>query len=533
MLDENRDCTGHPMKWFSSLVLCLMIFAVCASAHASKCSISSGASESTIQATLKSCGSGNTATFAAGSYSLSSALIVPCGVSLAGPTVAWSNPSRYTATLTSSVRGGPAVVFSGCATPASVRYLNCNGGQPSPDGGMCFYFPAGTSNFTFAYNHIYGNQANANNPNWYDNLVYFDGNAHSPVSNNDTVSWNIFGNPTFSDCSNVMNNYTYEGLSGNGGLCNGLGIHNGMSNLLAEHNIFQFQEQGMKVFEGQGQCVNCTIAYNDFNNIHRIPFETQANIGGSQPTSMYILYNSVHDQFATNYGAWGISAANGCHSGCVTQTNYNVLINNVLASSAGKYTPGAIEVWGSGGTGASHNLIQGYWANGIMTSTTGQFVYKNNVFCMGYGGSTRAPGKGGYFNAETPNPLPYTASDEGSSFTANNTCAKTSVAPAISPAGASFSGTLKVTFTNPGTNRDFNTGIWYTTDGSTPVPGSGTAKYIAAGGSIAISATTTVKAVGMWGAQNQPVSYAPGYGYVPSAVQSATYTGNKAARKSN
>ena len=506
------------------LLLSIVAFAIAAQAHASTCPIPAGVRESKIQSTLNSCGSGNTVLFAAGSYSLSSALTVPCGVSLAGPTVAWSNPSRYTATLNSSVSRGPAVVFSGCSTPASVHYLNCNGGQPSPDGGMCFYFPAGASNFTLSYNHIFGNQANAKDPQWYDSLVVFDGNAQSPVSSNDTIVWNIFGNPSLGDCSNVMTNYTYRGLGGDGGLCNGLGIHNGMLNLKVENNIFQFEEQGMKVYEGQGQCVNCVIAYNDFNNIHRIPFETQANIGGSQPTSMFIIYNSVHDQFATNYGAWGISAANGCDSGCVTRTSYNVLINNVNATPEGKYTPGAIEVWGSSGTGASYNLIQGFWANGIMTSSNGDFVYRNNVFCMGYGGSTTANGKGGYFNIETSNRMPYKPSDVGSSFLKSNTCAQTSVAPAISPASTSFSGSLKVTFTNPGKDREFNTGIWYTTDGSAPVPGSGTAKYIASGGSIALSATTTVKAVGMWGAQNQPPSYAPGYGYVPSAIQSATYT---------
>jgi hypothetical protein len=37
----------------------------------------------------------------------------------------------------------------------------------------------------------------------------------------------------------------------------------------------------------------------------------------------------------------------------------------------------------------------------------------------------------------------------------------------------------------------------------------------------------TVKAVGMWGAANQPTSYAPGYGYVPSAVVSAVAIGNQ------
>jgi hypothetical protein len=515
------------MKRLYQIALCLAISVLCAKAHASNCSIPPGATFSRIQAIVNACGSGNTAVFAPGSYAITKPLIVPCGVSLAGPQVAWSNPSKYTATLNSAVQGGPAIVFSGCATPASVQYLNCNGGLPSPDGGMCFYFPAGTSNMTFSYNHIFGNQANADDPHWYDSLVVFDGKADAPVSNSDVVAWNIFGNSTLGDCSNVMSNYKYPGLSGNGGLCNGLGIHNGMLDLRVENNIFQYEEQGMKVYERQGQCVNCVIAFNDFSNIHRIPFETQSDIGDAQPVSMYILYNSVHDQFATNFGAWGISAANGCKSGCVTRTSFNVLINNMNANKEGGYTPGAIEVWGSTGTGASYNLIQGFWANGIMTSSIGDFVYKNNTFCMGNGGDTVPTGKGGYFNMETSNALPFKPSAEGNTFAKTNTCPQTSVAPQIVPASTTFTGALKVTFTNPGANRDVNTGIWYTTDGSNPVPGSGTAKYIKNGESISIGVTTIVKAVGMWGAQNQPTAYPSGYGYVPSAVQSATYTASK------
>jgi hypothetical protein len=69
-----------------------------------------------------------------------------------------------------------------------------------------------------------------------------------------------------------------------------------------------------------------------------------------------------------------------------------------------------------------------------------------------------------------------------------------------------------------------NTGVWYTTDGSTPVPGSGTAQYYS--GPFTISSSTVVKAVGMWGAANQPSSYPAGYGYVPSAVVTATFTQN-------
>ena len=33
---------------------------------------------------------------------------------------------------------------------------------------------------------------------------------------------------------------------------------------MVENNIFQFMEQGMKTFEGAGECVNCPIAYNDY-----------------------------------------------------------------------------------------------------------------------------------------------------------------------------------------------------------------------------------------------------------------------------
>ena len=455
-------------------------------------------------------------------------LHVPCGVSLAGPEVAWSNPSAYTATLISSVTGDPAVVFSGCSTAASVHYLNCDGGRPSPDGGQCFFFPAGTSNMTLSYNHFYGIQGSVDSPNWYDSMVRFDGNASSTVSSNDTVAWNIFGNPSLGDCSNLMTNYTYAGLGGDGGYCNGLGIHNGMENLLVENNIFQYVEQGMKTFEATGECVNCTIAYNDFNHIHRINYETQADIGEvnrrrcTSPTTPSMTSSTL------------ISARGGSRPPTDAiqvvprkrTTTFSSTISMRLPPE--DILPAPSKCGGSNGTTDSYNLIQGYWANGIMTSTTGQFVYTGNNFCMSNGGSKTTPGSGGYFNSETSNSLPYTASATANTFSGSNTCAQTSVAPVISPPSGSSSGSHTVTFTNPGQNRDTNTGIWYTTDGTNPVPGAGTAKYISSGGSITVGAAT-VKAVGMWGAANQPTSYASGYGYVPSAVVSAVYIGSVTA----
>ena len=485
--------------------------------------VNSSMSQSTLQSTIQNAPNCALVLFAPGSYTITAPINVPCSVSLGGPPVGWAQGDVYTAKITSAVSAGSYPFnFPACTAATSIQYLSCYGGRPSPDGGGCFYIAAGASNMTVTENYLYGNQGNAGGGNYMeDSLLYFDGSSSATVDNNDTVTWNQFGQS--GDCSNLMSNYSYSGLSGNGGFCNGLGIHDGMNNLVADYNIYSHMEQGMKVFENQGECVNCYIEYNDFNNIHRINFETQANIGGNQPTSMYIDYNSIHDQYDTNYGAWGFSAANGCNSGCVTHTDYNVLINNVQAANGGQYTPGAIEIWGSNGTTDNYNLVQGYWANGLDTSSDGQFVESNNTFCMSAGGSTAPPGNGGYFQDENENPQAYTPTATGNTFSNSPTCAQTSVAPTISPASGSFTGSQTVTFTTSGANRDANTGIWYTTDGSTPVPGSGTAQYVPSGGSVTVT-TNTVKAVGMWGAQNQPAAYPSGYGYVASAVVTANYT---------
>ncbi len=492
--------------------------------------VNSSMSQSTLQSTIQSAPHCAFVLFAAGTYTITAPITVPCSVSLGGPPVGWARGDIYTAKINSAVSAGNYPLnFPACTTATSIQYLSCNGGRPSPDGGGCIYIAAGVSNITVTENYLYGNQGNAGGGNYMeDSLLYFDGSKSATVDSNDTVTWNQFGQS--GDCSNLMSNYSYSGLSGNGGFCNGLGIHDGMSNLTADYNIFSYQEQGMKVFENQGECVNCYIEYNDYNNIHRINFETQANIGGSQPTSMFIRYNSIHDQYDTNYGAWGFSAANGCNSGCVTNTDYNVLINNVQAANGGQYTPGAIEIWGSNGTTDSYNLVQGYWANGLDTSSDGQFVENNNTFCMAAGGSTAPPGNGGYFQDENENPQAYTPTATGNTFSNSPTCAQTSVAPTISPASGSFTGSQTVTFTTSGSNRDTNTGIWYTTDGSTPVPGSGTAQYVPSGGTATVT-TNTVKAVGMWGAQNQPTAYPAGYGYVASAVVTANYTSGSVVKQ--
>jgi hypothetical protein len=498
-------------------VLCMLLS--CLPAMAATVLVPNTSPEATIQATLNASAPGSTVQVAAGTYNLTTTLSVPAGVVLQGPPVVF--PAQPTAVFTSKLPGAAAVALG---NGSAMHYIEINTSHPSPDGGLAVYAPAGAT-VDIRWNYLHGNQANASQGAWDDALIYLDGNANAAVASGSVIAWNYLG--ASGDCSNVMSNYSYAGLGGDGGYCNSVGIHGGQTGLQVTNNVIAYQEQGIKVFEGQGQCVNCNVAYNDISNTHRIGFETQANTGPSKPTSMTIFYNSIHDQFDPNYGSWGISAANGCASGCNTQTNFNVLIANIQATSAGHYVPGGIEIWGSGSaTTQSYNLLQGYWGNALDFSSEGGFVANYNNFCISGGGSTSIPkvgsAQGGFYGNETSNAMPNgPATSVGSTFSTSPTCAQTSVQPAISQ-GGTFTSPQTVTLTNLGVNRDANTSIWYTLDGSTPVPGAGTAQFYTAPFLVAV--TTTVKAVGMWGALNQPKSYAAGYGYVPSAVVSSAYT---------
>jgi hypothetical protein len=152
---------------------------------------------------------------------------------------------------------------------------------------------------------------------------------------------------------------------------------------------------------------------------------------------------------------------------------------------------------------------------------------------MAGGHCTFAGGNGGFIGQEFNSPnTPPTMSGN---VTGAAPTAVTSVAPTISPASGAQTFPLTVTVTDPGYSSGpqplANTGIWYTTDGSTPVPGSGTAQRLDSGGTVTLKAAATVKAVGMWGAANQPSSYPAGFGFVPSNVVTATYSASGAVKR--
>jgi hypothetical protein len=490
--------------------------------------LNSGMSTSTIQSTISGAADCSVILFGAGTYNITSQINLPCpktGMTLSGPAVAYPGP--YTATLNGSVGGNWGFSYGPCSATVIIEYLNWNGGEPAAGGGGFIYLASATSNLTIQYNFIHGNQASTSDGHDYDSLIWFDGEDSDPPSQydtNDTIAWNIMGasndgTPNNADCGAIEPLYTYQGdtYDAIGGQCAAIGVHESTTGLTINNNNIQYQEQGMKFYEGGSSAstffyqTNQNVVANDISFIHRITLESQQS-----PTGTNIINNSIHDQANPAWGSWGLSTPEGPSVNC----NNNVLIAN-LTNAGGGAGPGSTEFWG-GGT-CNNNLVQGYWG-AAMQFGFGQpgWTMNNNII--------QHPVNNSYINSEEGIPSAGYPTMTGN-ITSQTLSAVTSAAPAISPSPTGvYSGSVSVTLTdtgvtNGGVGPQGNTTIYYTTDGSTPTtsstpcnptPGSTSC-------SISVSAGATVKAIGMWGSINQPKSYPTGYGFVPSAVVTASY----------
>jgi hypothetical protein len=514
----------------SSLLLIPFSLAVLG-AHAANYAIPSGANSATIQSTINAAAStsgGNTVSFAAGTYNITQNINIPCPASpliITGPSVAYQNPSAYTATLNGSVPGNWGFSVNRCATAITIEYLNWNGGEPSDGGGGFLYVASGASNVTVVYNYIHGNQASTSDAHEYDSLIWMDGDDSDPASlydNNDTIAWNIMGatndgSTTNADCGALANLYSYQGgtFDAIGGYCAAIGVHSSTNSLTINNNVIHYQEQGMKFFEGGSSAAtffyqnNQNIIANDLSYIHRITLESQQSPNGTN-----INNNSIHDQTNPAWGSWGFSVPEGPSVNC----NNNVLIANVTNGSGGA-GPGAVEFWGGGA--CNNNLVQGFWGAGLQFGFgNAGWSISNNIIQHPANTSyiNNEENIGGGFPTMTGNSLSQTLS------------AQVSAAPTISPStSGTYAGSILVSLADAGntsgTGPQGNTRVFYTTDGSIPTTSS--KLYTVP---FSVSPGTTVKAIGMWGAANQPTSYAPGYGFVPSAVVAAAYAGAAGAK---
>jgi hypothetical protein len=541
----------------SQLLLAFALFCFTGfTAQAKVFPIPADASTSTVQRAIDmavaSMG-GNTVSFAAGSYFLGP-LSIHCPASpllITGPQTAYPNSwnARPTAIINSATGGGHLFnISTPCARKISILYLDVNGGRPRSGGGAVYVSKEGISNLTISYDYFHGNQlpvpALSADGTYYDDFdisatqIYLDGYTHGKTDTNVTITYNIFGDPKPGDCSGVMQwiggmlgnpHDKFYGYDATGGTCGALGVHISTANLTFEYNIMQQQEQPLKFYEG-GKTpdeffyqTNDLIEYNDFGFYHRIGAEMQQS-----PTTKVLptvwSFNDVHDQVMPAFGNWALSAPQFDW----TNEDDNVMISNTqVKNQAG---PANFEYWGNGHN--DHNLEQGYAACGsdfgFTNAKLGRTSVSYNILelivaqCSAtLANGTVIPG----IQSEEGIPTQDYPVMTGNTFS-RKPSSKKSPTPTISPEAKSFSGSMEVMLVDKGNENDpgprGNIGIWYTTDGSNPGPKFGTSKFYT--GPFPISSTTTVKAVGMWGAITQPASYPAGYGFVPSATVTAVYT---------
>jgi hypothetical protein len=553
--------------------LALLLLACCP-AGAATYTVYPSQSTSTIQRIITRALLGDTISFATGTYNIASPIKLQCGVTYTGPV---ANPASAILNATFAPQSANIFnLYSGngyanpCTSPTTIEYLNFKN-----TGGI--YVQTSFTNLTIQYNQFTnipccnGSAANV--------AIAFEGagSSNNTAQNltNTTVQWNTIGDST--SCTSPTNGMSYTGTLINGGLqdqyagnCGGMTISStigyGTSGSgssyglkILNNNFFHLGEaihfgcpnppgstsngscepgsmNGVATIRSPGSGVQThwvTAEFNDFNQIHRMAWEQQPQI----TQGIVVQYNSIHDFYNPYFGTFGQSFA--CCDGLGTaalpyppfllDSSNVIILNTVPNPPIGDPRYGYIlEAWGYGAN-YLNNLVQ---AGNVSASAVtwgyggGSWSISNNTMCGSNWLST------GYITNEFGNSNPPTQSNNRASATCS---AVASVAPSISPSAGAQSFPLTVTLTDPGYTSGpqplANTSIWYTTDGSTPVPGSGTAQYLASSGSFVLTAPATVKAVGMWGAPNQPASYPAGYGFVPSAVKNVHYTRGVASQR--
>lgn len=456
-----------------------------------------------IQSALNGAPTGSTVLFAPGTYKVTSPITVPCAnLQLTGPI---STPPS--ATLIASYQNRTLLVFNGgCPNLGSIRYLDF------ANTGAVYFGIGNNSNLIFEHNLV-SNLPSMLSDTESESGLYFDGNLSTMLSNV-LVQYNTFGSTT--SCSAAFATSTDEG-----GYCAGVLTSEGeLNKITIQYNKFDHLEEGIHFNQLQpwnpgakdSVCIRCKIDNNYIAHYHRIGIEIQIET----PTDSVMLeHNVIADPLNSSYGTFAVSLACCSWGNTMGTEGFSPALifndNLIIASQPCGYEcpPFGVEFWGTGSLG-TNSMIEGTFSNGYTWGYgAGPWAINNNYIC-----GPNYPTQGGYISNEEHQTNPPSQSGN---VIVPQCQALTSTAPTIAPHGGSFSTAQMVTLSDPSAN----TGIWYTTDGSTPVPGSGTSRYY--DGPFMISTTTIIKAIGMWGNQIQPTSYPQGYGYVPSKVIAATF----------
>jgi Chitobiase/beta-hexosaminidase C-terminal domain len=533
----------------------LIVFLLCPGVWAATFRIAPDASQRTIQRIIElaAAGSSNTVAFDAGSYNVDGTINVPCSnhLTIAGPAVA--RHAQPIAILNASKsQNRPVFGIQPCSGGLTIQYLK------AMNMGLAQVYSGDSSGYNF-YNNSCGNMPSHNNndyQNEWETCIFINGTIDTTVQHVN-VLYNLFGDDN--SCTAPFANG-----SDDGGSCMGFYETAGVllhSNI--RYNTFSHLSEGIHFHQIAGfpSTINSVVGdvnieHNLFVNWHRIAIEIQTgifNLPNVGPIS--VSHNVVMNPIKPFYGTMGISMAccqngrNGSDSSAPNppeHTDDNLVITNTHNTQAlycdsphgGPKVPCdpnrpegyfqnpemGIEFWGAAGATANNNYIFGPWAMPIYWGYgrgTPWFV-NHNYMCRQppdpkTNGSLHGMDTNGFIGNEEKQ-APELAPVQKDNTQVKQCSQIVSIAPTISPASGSFSSAQTVTLADNG----LNTSIYYTTDGTTPVPGAGTTRLYT--GPITLTETATVKAVGMWGVPPQPVRYTAPYGFAPSAVLATVYT---------
>jgi Bacterial Ig-like domain (group 2)/Chitobiase/beta-hexosaminidase C-terminal domain len=501
--------------------------------------LNSGMSQSTLQSSISNAPACSLILFAPGTYRITSSLSVPCNnLTITGPNV-FPNSAILNATFNTSAI---FTLAGNCTAGLSLEFL------AGYNTSLFYMYPGNAANINILHNTT-GNLPSSKDPGGpyaFSGSVYFNGTINTTMTNV-TIEYNLFGD------TNSCNAVFALGFD-SGGNCAGFMVHQGkITNLIVKYNKFFHLEEGLHILEvssyqpGQREATgdNIDIEYNYFLNIHRIEVEDQI---GTINHPQIVSNNIYQDQSYAYYGSLGASLP-CCQNGGIyakvgldpgLQANNNVYINSVhdglgclfCGSSSNSGPAFTVEFWGNGSQG-NNNLIQGNFGNGFEWGYgSGDWQIEYNQIC-GPNMARQYANIANYISNEEATKNPPT---QIGNVTSASCSAYTSVAPTISPASGTFVAGQTITLSDAGVTSGAgphgNTSVYYTTDGTNPVPGSGTTRLYT--GPFTLAAAGVVKAVGLYGTggtnpQTWPTVYPAGYGFVPSAVVSATYTSSSVA----
>jgi hypothetical protein len=382
----------------------------------------------------------------------------------------------------------------------------------------------------------------------------------------------------------IPNNNSGAAYGSAGGYCGTFGVYSNTTNVTVQNNNWFHIEQAGKCYAGTRIQNNFIWRHNDIMQWHRIGFEGQCAVG---PTGAQENFdgNSIHDAFFPGYGTWPLSLPQSSGAaGSLGQTNHynNLLIENTTVatqaatfanceqyapnwSSTTAYSAGAGVQSGGQGYSAKINVPAGtalsnttywkagcyggtnlggfyyspyieFWGNGTASHNLAQSALTNSAQAMTAPGCQTGPGLISYntFQSAAPSPIYFSTPNEqcntatsptstGNATIVTSPTTFTSAAPSISISGNTVTITSNGYTSSTSTIPTGNTSAWYTLDGTTPA--AGTSTFCGVSCSFTAANGTVVKVIAMWGAQNQPASYATNYGFVPSAIISQTVAG--------